>query len=604
MVRGTWLLVGLPLLLLAFSVARPQPLPPPTLPPTFDAEAVLTLADALASDHPDRSPGTGGAIGARTWVAERFQLYGLEVREQVFDAEIPGRGTQRLANLFAVVPGPVQDAPALVVMAHRDNAGLARGANDNASGTAALVELARPYARLPGTAGSVSPAHTIVFLSTDGGAFGGLGADWFAATSPYADRITAVVNLDSIGGPGAPRLELAADRPRSTSATLVQTAAQRLVEQTGIEPERPSALRQLMDLGFPFSLYEQAPFVARGIPAVTLTTGGPRPLPAAADAPGALDPARVQEVGAAAQQLLASVDQGLEVPAGGGSFVWLGPRLVRGWAIQLVLIAALLPFLAATVDLFAHCRRRRIPLAPALRSFRSRIAFWLFVGALFAVSALLGAWPRGAPRPPGPEVAAAADWPVVTLTAGAILVALAWLVARDRLLPRRPLAPTEELAGFTAALLALGMIALVVAALNPFALLFLLPSLHAWLWLPQLRDRHGAVRAAVYLAGFAGPALLVLSFAERLGVGIDALWYLVSLVTLRYVDVSVVLVAPAWLAAAAQLAALAAGRYAPYPAAGERPPYGPVRTVLRRILGGVRARRTATEDGVGAAEQP
>ena len=57
----------------------------------------------------------------------------------------------------------------------------------------------------------------------------------------------------------------------------MQTAAARILEQTGVEPARPSALRQLIDLGFPFSLYEQAPFVARGIPAITLTTAGDRP---------------------------------------------------------------------------------------------------------------------------------------------------------------------------------------------------------------------------------------------------------------------------------------------------------------------------------------
>jgi hypothetical protein len=604
MYRGTWLLVGLPLLLLAFSVGRPQPLPPPALPPTFDADAVLTLADTLASDHPDRSPGTGGAVGARNWLAERFQLYGFEVREQTFQATIPGRGEHRLANLLAVVPGPVPDSPALVIMAHRDNAGLARGANDNASGTAALIELARPYARLPGTAEGVSPTHTLVFLSTDGGAFGGLGAEWFAATSPYADRITALVNLDTIGGPGPPRIELSADRPRSTSATLVQTAAERLIEQSGFEPERRGALGQLIDLGFPFSLYEHAPFVARGIPALTLTTSGPRPLPPAADSPGALDRTRVAEVGAAAQQLLVSLDQGLELPAGGASFVWLGPRLVRGWAIQLVLVAALLPFLAATVDLFARCRRRRISLAPAVRSYRSRAAFWSFVGVLFALSSLLGAWPRGDARPPGPELAGAADWPVVTLTVGAAAIALGWLVARERLLPRRPAAPAEELAGYTAALLALGMLSLVVAALNPFALLFLLPSLHAWLWLPQLRERHAAVRAVVLVLGFAGPMLLFVSFAQRLDLGIDALWYLATLVSLRYVEASAVVVALAWLAVAGQLAALATGRYAPYPAAGERPPRGPIRRALRRILGGVQARRTTAADRVGAAEQP
>ena len=37
MYRGTWLLVGVLLLVAAFSVARPQALDPAPLPPTFDA---------------------------------------------------------------------------------------------------------------------------------------------------------------------------------------------------------------------------------------------------------------------------------------------------------------------------------------------------------------------------------------------------------------------------------------------------------------------------------------------------------------------------------------------------------------------------------------
>ncbi|HVM17797.1 MAG TPA: M28 family peptidase [Gaiellaceae bacterium] len=601
MYRGTWLLVGLPLLVAAFSVARPQPLPAPAAPPTFDADAALTLATSLAADYGNRAPGAGGALGALTWVAERFQLYGFEVRAQTFDAEIPGRGSAALTNLYAVAPGPSPESPVLVVMAHRDNGGLGRGANDNASGTAALVELARPYARLPSSSGgAVSPAHTIVFLSTDGGAFGGLGAAHFARHSPYADAITAVINLDTIAGPGVPRIELAADTPRSTSATLVQTAAERLVEQTGMEPERPGALRQLADLGFPFSLHEHAPFVARGIPAVTLTTAGPRPLPPLEDSTDALDAERLGEVGAAAQQLLGSLDQGLELPAGGATFVWLGPRVVRGWAIQLVLLGALLPFLAAAVDLFARCRRRRIPLAPALRSYRSRLGFWLFVGALFAASALLGAWPRGAARPPAAEVATGADWPVVALTVLLVLSVLGWLVARDRLLPRRPVAPAEELAGYAGALLALGLVSLVVAAINPFALLFVLPSLHAWLWLPQVRDAHVLVRLGVLALGFAGPALLVLSFASRLGLGVDALWYLAALVSLRYVDVALVVVMLAWLAVAGQLGALSVRRYAPYPEADERPPRGPLRELVRHVVLAARARRAAPEEDARA----
>ena len=72
LVRGTWLLVALPLLLTAFSVARPQPLPPPTLPSTFDAAIAEQLARELAREYPDRSPGAPGSLGAAGWVAEQF----------------------------------------------------------------------------------------------------------------------------------------------------------------------------------------------------------------------------------------------------------------------------------------------------------------------------------------------------------------------------------------------------------------------------------------------------------------------------------------------------------------------------------------------------
>src|SRR2546425_772403 len=61
--RGTWLLVGLPLLVTAFSVARPTPLPRAFL-PAFDGEAAKQLAnDLVTSRDPNRSPGRLDAWG-------------------------------------------------------------------------------------------------------------------------------------------------------------------------------------------------------------------------------------------------------------------------------------------------------------------------------------------------------------------------------------------------------------------------------------------------------------------------------------------------------------------------------------------------------------
>ena len=102
-----------------------------------------------------------------------------------------------------VVRGDSQRA--IVITAHRDNNGEGRGANDNASGTAALIELARAYAPVAGTTLQTRPSHTLVFVSTDGGAFGALGAARFAEHSPYRSDALAVISLDAIAGVGPPQ---------------------------------------------------------------------------------------------------------------------------------------------------------------------------------------------------------------------------------------------------------------------------------------------------------------------------------------------------------------------------------------------------------------
>src|ERR687884_1969943 len=105
MYRGTWLLVGLPLLVAAFSVARPSPLPAPPLPPAFDRTSASDLAGDLARSFPDRVPGSAGATGAARWFAEQLAPYGFRTRVDRFEATIPGRGRVELENLAVEAPG-------------------------------------------------------------------------------------------------------------------------------------------------------------------------------------------------------------------------------------------------------------------------------------------------------------------------------------------------------------------------------------------------------------------------------------------------------------------------------------------------------------------
>jgi hypothetical protein len=144
-------------------------------------------------------------------------------------------------------------------------------------------------------------------------------------------------------------------------------------------------------------------------------------------------------------------------------------------------------------------------------------------------------------------------------------------------------------------LLALGVVGLLVAATNPFALIFVLPSLHAWLWLPQVQTRHPALRASVFLVGFVGLAYLVWSFATHYGLGWDAPWYVAKLFGVGYAPLPLFVIGIGWLAGAGQLAALAANRYAPYPSPRERSRRGPVRELIRTLVLAPRRRAAPAE---------
>ena len=598
MYRAAWALIALPLLLAAFTVGRPEPLPEPALPPSFDQQTAVQLATVLARRFPDRTPGTTEAQKAATWVAGRLEDYNLSVERRSFTAEIPGLGEVELTNVVArpLRIGPQRSPEAIVVMAHRDNVGRSPGANDNASGTAALIELARNLSTL-------TVSHTIIFVSTDGGAYGNLGAAALAADLRFRTDVLAVVNLDALGGSGPPRLEFAGDSPRSPAGVLLATADASALDQTGVTAVHPNAFDQLLDLAFPFSLYDQAPFLGQGVSAVTLTSAGDRPPRPEGDT--AVNPDTLGALGRTAQALVTSLDGAAEVARGTDSFVYLGGRFIRGLAIELVLFVALLPVLLTTLDLLVRLRRRGISLGPALRSYRSRALVWFWTGGLAALFTVAGAFPGGAPRPLSPDTEPAQSWPFAALVGLCVLSAAGWFLARIRLIPREPTERGDELAGHLAAMLALCVVALVLAVTNGFSLLFVLPSLHAWLWAPHVRDRNVVVRAGVYALGLAGPAFPIASFALRFDLGLDAPWYLASLFSVGYASTVLFLAFLAWGAAAGQVGAILFGRYAPYPSPGERPARGPFREAVRRtVLFARRTRRARTRPADGTLPSP
>src|SRR5262245_10077916 len=248
LVRVGFIVVVPAVLAFLFSISTTGTLPRSPLEPLFNADNAASVARSLSVEYPSRVPGSEGARQAAHWYAETVGSLGLTTDEDTWSEDLADLGTVELHNIVTVVPGRSEET--IVVVAHRDNAGTSRVLGDNASGTAALVELAREFA--PQEVGPAPmPQRTLVFVSTDAGDYGGAGAERFATTSPLARAAIATIVLDGIGGSGRPRLggSIAGDAPVSPARALVRTAAARVRERTGVTPGLPSVPAQLVDLG-------------------------------------------------------------------------------------------------------------------------------------------------------------------------------------------------------------------------------------------------------------------------------------------------------------------------------------------------------------------
>jgi hypothetical protein len=250
----------------------------------------------------------------------------------------------------------------------------------------------------------------------------------------------------------------------------------------------------------------------------------------------------------------------------------------------LTLVLCVVPFALGVFDLLVRCRRRAVPLAPAFRALRARSFFWLFAGLLAWIGAVTGAFPTGAALPLPPYTTLVTDPPAAGVAILVIALALGWLVGRRRLIPSRPSDASEQLAGLAAALTGLGTLALVLALVKPYALVFVLPSLYAWMWLP-LRGRLW-YRVLLFGLGLAGPVLGIVLLSRQLDLGfVDTPLYVTGLATVGYLSPGSMLAAVVWAATTAQLATLTFGRYAPYADGVEPPPAGDVRRSVRRVVG-------------------
>jgi hypothetical protein len=351
-----------------------------------------------------------------------------------------------------------------------------------------------------------------------------------------------------------------------------------------VEPFLAGIPTQLVDLGLPFAYAEQGRLLAASIAAVTLTTQEPgEPDLPVGESAGGLAVDQLGAMGKATEVLVGSIDRSVSAAFRTPDSVFLRDRVASGWTVRLTLLVAVVPFALGALDLLVRTRRRRLPLAPAMRALRTRVIFWLYAGLLLWLAGVAGILPTGAALPLPTYASLVTDWPVAGLGLVVIALAVGWFALRRRIAYPERATAEERLAGYAVGLAWLAIVAFVIGVVKPYALVFVLPSLYAWLWLP-LRSRAWA-RTALFAVGLAGPVAGLIILSSQLGLGLlDTVLYVLGLATVGYISPGSVLLALAWAVAAGQLAALAFGRYAPYAGGAEPPPAGLVRTALGSLF--------------------
>jgi Zn-dependent M28 family amino/carboxypeptidase len=171
--------------------------------PTLDRAGLLEDVRVLSADSMEgRRTGTPGGAKARAYVAAAFARAGLRPFEGGYTRGFSfatGRDSARVegVNVVGYLEGSERRDRFIVVSAHYDHLGVQNGqiyngADDNASGTAALIAIAEYFA-------AHRPRHSLIFAAMDAEESGLRGAQAFVATPPVARAAMVLdVNMDMV----------------------------------------------------------------------------------------------------------------------------------------------------------------------------------------------------------------------------------------------------------------------------------------------------------------------------------------------------------------------------------------------------------------------
>ena len=279
-----------------------------------DADRLLADISYFASDALEgRGTGTAGNDSAAAFAARRYAALGLDALvpnyRQSFTARPTGHaGTEvRLPtqNVVALLPGrdPSLRNQTIVIGAHIDHLGrspasaldpdakdaIRNGADDNASGSAAVLELARILRAHP-------TRRSVLFVNFTGEELGLLGSQYFVEHSPVpVESMVAMLNFDMIG------------RLRGDSLIVYGVATAREMPAM-LDSANATLGLTIRGVGDGFGPSDHSSFFARGVPVLHFFTNTHDDYHRASDDVARINAPGTAKVVALAERVVRAID--------------------------------------------------------------------------------------------------------------------------------------------------------------------------------------------------------------------------------------------------------------------------------------------------------
>lgn len=317
--------------------------------PAFQNDQAMRFLTELVTRFPERNYQHPDRLAAAGWIADQFRSFGLTVQTQDFSEVIAGKTYPDMRNIYAVIEG--EHPEAILVVAHYDIPPFViQGAADDGSGIAALLELARIFAK------EGKPKWTLIFLASDSEEYGAMwGSFNFLKNAGWQDRLAAVVSLDfaNLGESDGIEVKAMGIQQGYSPLWLRELTLGAIAQETKANDVSPTM--EWIDRSVIVAPTEHGVYLRSGIPGIDLW-GTPKDKAwhsqqyhTRADTIEKMRPETIAAYGRSAERLVRSLEQRDSFPKDMFYLKTSAKTYLPGWAVRLIQFLALIPLGAATV---------------------------------------------------------------------------------------------------------------------------------------------------------------------------------------------------------------------------------------------------------------